>query len=513
MHKANLDPKEVVALYKQGYFVSNIAIMLHTSKPRIKKILADEGIEVSNAGLRRDVSEEELEMMVKEYNDGTNMEALAKKYHVRIKKLRKLFKEHGVVINKWRNHVKKEKVKIERPVKPKYDGPYKVCPYCGWKTKDIENKSHAYGIHLRHHHNLDLKEHLRQYPEDESYLADMVARREGKVQCKICGEWRCLIDNRHLAKHGMTILDYLKKYPNEQVVSDRTHQKLHDCAIKTNAEMVLPTISSDEKEMADLIQGLGFECCRDRTVLNGQELDLYIKEHNIAFEYNGLVWHSEEYGKGEKYHLDKLEKCKQKHIKLVQIFEDEYFTNKPVILSRIRHLLQCDDSKISGKECIINKLSDDIAVQFIEQNSYAPEIRSNIYMGAIYSGEVIALMGFSNKNDNEWICDAYVPLCGKILRGVASKIFKTFIRNYQCVAIYAYADRRWVDDDSKLFKALDFKVNKIIGPQAEYFNSWIDKHRRFTATERQNCPYKDKGKWLKIWNCGAIEYKWSQETN
>ena len=46
MHKANLDPKEVVALYKQGCFVSNIAAMLHTSKPRVKKILADEGMGV-----------------------------------------------------------------------------------------------------------------------------------------------------------------------------------------------------------------------------------------------------------------------------------------------------------------------------------------------------------------------------------------------------------------------------------------------------------------------------------
>ena len=50
----------------------------------------------------------------------------------------------------------------------------------------------------------------------------------------------------------------------------------------------------------------------DRSILDGQELDIYIPEINLAIECDGLYWHSELNGKDSNYHLNKTENCTKK---------------------------------------------------------------------------------------------------------------------------------------------------------------------------------------------------------
>ena len=67
---------------------------------------------------------------------------------------------------------------------------------------------------------------------------------------------------------------------------------------------------------------------QNRIILEGKEVDILISSLGIAFEFNGLRWHSEEFGKDKNYHLNKLNECNKQGIKLIQIFEDEYVNNK-----------------------------------------------------------------------------------------------------------------------------------------------------------------------------------------
>jgi hypothetical protein len=63
----------------------------------------------------------------------------------------------------------------------------------------------------------------------------------------------------------------------------------------------------------------------DRTILFGKELDIYIPELKIAFELNGLYWHSEVgQGVNKYYHLNKYKSCISHGIKLIHIFENEW---------------------------------------------------------------------------------------------------------------------------------------------------------------------------------------------
>ncbi len=73
---------------------------------------------------------------------------------------------------------------------------------------------------------------------------------------------------------------------------------------------------------------------KNRTILEGKELDIYIPEYNLAIEFNGLYWHSEKY-KDKNYHLDKSIRCLEKGIDLLHIWEDEWIFKQDIVKSII----------------------------------------------------------------------------------------------------------------------------------------------------------------------------------
>ena len=60
------------------------------------------------------------------------------------------------------------------------------------------------------------------------------------------------------------------------------------------------------------------ECERNnRSILNGKEIDIYVASLKLGIEYNGVRWHSEQFGKDKNYHIDKLNKCNEQGINLI----------------------------------------------------------------------------------------------------------------------------------------------------------------------------------------------------
>lgn len=57
--------------------------------------------------------------------------------------------------------------------------------------------------------------------------------------------------------------------------------------------------------------------------LDNYDLDIYLPELNLAFEYNGIYWHSTKFV-DFNYHINKTNLCKEHNIKLVHIFENEW---------------------------------------------------------------------------------------------------------------------------------------------------------------------------------------------
>ena len=113
-------------------------------------------------------------------------------------------------------------------------------------------------------------------------------------------------------------------------------------------------ISRKENELKEFIKSLGLKFRENsRKIIPPYEIDIFIPSLNIAVEYNGLYWHSKEVLEKrledyKNYHLNKLEKCEEKGIRLIQIFEDEWINNKEEIKEKIKTIIQ-------GKEVFSNK--------------------------------------------------------------------------------------------------------------------------------------------------------------
>jgi len=104
------------------------------------------------------------------------------------------------------------------------------------------------------------------------------------------------------------------------------------------------TVSSiNENEVYDFIKENYKDeiILNDRKILEGMELDIYIPVLNLAFEYNGLYWHSSIY-KDDNYHLNKMLLCLDKNIQLIHIWEDLWIYQKDYIKNLILKLLNND---------------------------------------------------------------------------------------------------------------------------------------------------------------------------
>lgn len=414
--------------------------------------------------------------------------------------------------------------------------PVKKCPYCSWSTIDVDNKSGMFETHLSREHGITKIQYLEEHPEDREYFTLVCKTKDIKMEtdkrkfvtCCICGEKFARLDWRHLAKHGVTKYQYIAKYGNG-IVSEKLHDKLSEIAIENNKNMKPVFVSKPEIEISEFIKSFGVECENgNRSVLNGKELDIYIPSLKFAIEYNGNFWHNDKIIDKNK-HLNKTELCKKKGIKLLQIFEDEYFNNKEIVFKKIRHIISYDNTltKIPGRKCTVNEINKDTAKTFLNVYHIQGFAGSKVYLGAYYENMLVAVMTFKQENTGNWELTRFASDYNYICQGVGGKLFKYFIRNYNPAEVKSFADRRWtVDEDNNIYIKLGFRFDKYTKPDYRYYNPKIDRYKRFhkfnfrktilnkkyhlplTMTESEMTT---KIGCSKIYDCGLIKYVWKKE--
>lgn len=94
-----------------------------------------------------------------------------------------------------------------------------------------------------------------------------------------------------------------------------------------------------QKEICEFLINNGYDCVtNEKTIIKPYELDIYIPDKNLAIEYCGIYWHSDKF-KNKDYHKIKYEMCKNKNVKLITIFEDEWFNSESFIKNKILNIL------------------------------------------------------------------------------------------------------------------------------------------------------------------------------
>jgi hypothetical protein len=273
----------------------------------------------------------------------------------------------------------------------------------------------------------------------------------------------------------------------------------------------------------------------DRNILGNQyELDIYIPDKNIAIEFNGLFWHSELNGKDKNYHLNKLNKCRELGITLIQIFEDEWLYKTNIVKSRLSHLLSENNKKvIYARNCYVEEISNDFKREFLNRNHIQGSDNSVIKLGLWYptddGDELVSVMTFCkprkslghNSNKYDYELSRFANDLDYRVVGSFSKLFKYFERNYEWNSVITYADLRW--SKGNVYLKNGFQYSHTSEPNYWYFKRNSNDGKRFHRYGFRKQILKEKFpeiyndnkteiemmrelKYERVWDCGNLVF-------
>lgn len=274
--------------------------------------------------------------------------------------------------------------------------------------------------------------------------------------------------------------------------------------------------SEGEKQLADFIKSVynGVLLQRDNSL--GFEIDIFLPEKNLAIEYCGLYYHSEQMGKTKYYHHHKWLRCKQQGIQLLTIFEDEWLFSRQIVESSLLSKLGLLINSIYARDTTI--VSNVLTTNFIQNNHIQGSSKAKYHYALQYGSEIVAAMQVQDTT-NGLLISRYCSSARVV--GGFGKLFAHLRKLFPTKNIYTFADHRWSDGNLYIKHQPDEIV--ILDPDYCYagpgcnnkrvhkFN-FRHKHLRTrlksynpTLTEVQNC--NNNGMW-RIWDCGKTKYIW-----
>ena len=324
--------------------------------------------------------------------------------------------------------------------------------------------------------------------------------------CIICPEhgefWQT--PNNHLNGNGCPLCKNRK-------IGDGLRDTVEDFTKKSN----------EIHDITDCLKALSPQQ-RNREILRNREIDVYIPPLKLGIEYNGLHWHSERLGKDKNYHLDKLNKCNEQGIKLIQIFEDEWINHREICESKLKQICGLNrNPKIFARKCKVVEITDKNEVyEFLDKNHIQGRTGFTIALGAYYNNELVGVMTFKKEKDGYWDLNRFVTDINYQCVGIGGKLFKHFIRNYPFIEIKSFADRRWtIDPTNNIYTKLGFEFDSFVPPTYWYYKDGeITRFHKFgfrkqhlhnqyglplTMTEREMTTALG---YTRIWDCGLIKY-------
>ena len=273
--------------------------------------------------------------------------------------------------------------------------------------------------------------------------------------------------------------------------------------------------SHKENEIMAYIRSLGITAReRDRDVLDGKELDIYIPDKALAIEIDGIYWHSEASGKDKSYHLNKTKMCEEWGIQLIHIFEDEILYKGRIVKSRLRAILGKTPYKIAARLCQVREVPSNLYSKFVEKYHIQGAVNTSIRLGLYYKNRLVAVMGFNKSRFNkkyDYELMRYCTISSFNITGGAGKLLKYFRKHYQG-SIISYADKRW--SNGSLYRSLGFTELEDSAPNYYYVKGntresrqKFQKHKLENVlevfdpelSEQQNMR---KNGWSRIWDCG-----------
>jgi G:T-mismatch repair DNA endonuclease (very short patch repair protein) len=308
-----------------------------------------------------------------------------------------------------------------------------------------------------------------------------------------------------------------KNHVWEAAVANRYQGR--NCAKCTSGEKA----SNAEKELALYVESLGLEIVRHgRTILKGQEIDIYVPSKKIAIEYNGIYWHTEKHGnKGRNYHRDKWLACKDQGIQLIQIWEDEWNRNPAQVKRMLAHKLGFSaEKKVFARKTTVSEITKQEAEAFLNDNHIQGYASGSYYLGLKdKSDESLISVLVLNKEagtDGKTLNIIRYATSANVVGGF-TKLLSYSDKTYKPISYVTFADH--CVSDGGLYENNGFVIDRELPPDYMYFFNKQRHHKfgyrlkRFRddptliweegLTERQ---LADLNELDRVWDAGKTRY-------
>lgn len=258
--------------------------------------------------------------------------------------------------------------------------------------------------------------------------------------------------------------DVIITCPKHGDFMQRPHTHLDGCGCPQCAHEI--KTSGGEHEIRDFISSIykGKIVTSYRKAFRGKmEIDIYLPELNVGFEYDGLFWHNERnQDEPAKYHLNKTNMCAEHGIQLYHIFEDEWIYKKEIVKSMIAVRVGTVSERVFARNCEIREVSKQEATEFLDRNHLQGNVGSFVRYGLFHNGELVSIMTFGRLRkitgrSNEEGSYELLRFCNKMnmtVVGGASRLLKHFEKTVKPKMLLTYADRRW--SNGNLYRTLGF---------------------------------------------------------
>ena len=191
-----------------------------------------------------------------------------------------------------------------------------------------------------------------------------------------------------------------------------------------------------------------------RDIIKPYELDIYLPDLKLAFEFNGLFWHSELY-RDKKYHRNKFEMCEKKGIQLIQIWEDDWLFKENIVKSMILNKLNKIVNKNYARKCEIREIEDNALIRdFLVENHIQGFAGSKVKLGLFFNNDLVSIMTFLKRKNNIYEINRFCNKLNFQIIGGASKLFKYFINNYKYDEIISFSNNSY--SNGNLYNLLGF---------------------------------------------------------
>jgi hypothetical protein len=334
------------------------------------------------------------------------------------------------------------------------------------------------------------KTNIEKYGEDNPSKSDII---KNKISTNL-KKWNKIKNLEMYKKYNVQSIDYEKKEIVFKCDNNKEHyfvispflfqnRKFCKTVLCTICNPISSSKSGSELQLFNFIEKeYKKEILRNKRIIDDREIDIYLPDLKIGFEFNGLYWHNE-INKEYDYHLKKTELSEKKGIHLIHIYEDYWLYKQDIVKSRILNLLG-KSNRIFARKCEIKEIYDNKLVrEFLEQNHLQGFIGSKIKIGLFYNDELVSLMTFGNlrkamgqkSKENTY---EMLRFCNKLntsIVGGASRLFEYFIDKHEPIEITSYADRSWSSGD--LYEKLGFEMVHKTQPNYYYIIDGLRKHR------------------------------------